>query len=199
MAEKYLQNAGKPLKNRDNDHPEVIKGSCMSNAVRAPMQDYSHFSPALRARFSIVPKENNSILPVAPTPLLSEKEEALLKQTLSEIRDYAASRRQADEKAPTCFISFVHGKYDELVEKVAEYLEYAGITVYADIGNRHEKAKLDRASYMQKAILEKWDFVVVIGSHDYINLYKETKATDRLRLDKKAIKAAEIFSKKGKG
>jgi hypothetical protein len=175
----------------------------MSNAVRVPARDLSHFSPALRARFSVVPNENNSTSsPVASIPLLSEKEEALLTQTLSEIRDYATSRRQAGEKAPTCFISFVHGKYDELVAKIAGYLEYAGITVYADVGARHEKAKLDRASYMQKATLEKWDFVLVIGSRDYTNLYKDldNKATSagQLRLDKKAIKAAETYSKKNK-
>jgi hypothetical protein len=142
----------------------------MAHAVSRLPANFSSYSNALRARFFIVPSDNNPTLQL-PTP----DEEKQLIQTLQEIRKYAESRREPSKTPPVCFLSFVHGKHDELVSKIADYLEIAGITVYADIGGRNEKLKLDRASYLQKAVLEKWDFVIVIGSPEYLSAYKQFK------------------------
>jgi hypothetical protein len=171
----------------------------VSNVVQVTT-GYSDYSARLRSRFSIVPPVKN--IPAAQ--LLGAEEKKRLMQTLNEIRLYAESRRHTDECAPICFISFVHGQHDAMVEKIADYLEAAGIIVYADIGERHKKYQLDRATYMQKALLEmaSWDFVIVLGSPDYLQLYNSLgnnsnkNKLDVLRLDKKAIKSAEKFSKK---
>lgn len=138
-------------------------------AAKVPA-DFASYSPALRARLFIVPPHQEEH---AVAQLPSPEEEKLLIQTLQEVRAYAESRRAEGEKAPVCFVSFVHGKHDELVKKIADYLEIAGITVYADIGGRHEKLKLDRASYIQKAVMEKWDFVVMIGTPEYLSAYRK--------------------------
>lgn len=133
-----------------------------------PAKLSTNYSGSIRERLFIVPSEKNS-----DVELLSVREEKLLVQTLTEIRTHAEKRRSIDQRTPVCFISFVHGKHDTYVEKIADYLEIAGFTVYADIGDRHEKLKLDRASYLQKAVLEKWDFVVVIGTPEYLEAYKK--------------------------